>query len=399
MYKFSDKIQGVKASAIREILKAAQTKGTISFAAGNPASQSFPIEKIQKISAQILNDIPNVALQYSLSEGVRSLRQNIVEMLQRCDEKFIAPNDSCIVTSGAQQGLDFVAKVFLNEGDGVICENPTFVSAINTFKSYGANLIGVPMEPDGMCIKSLKNAIQQNKGIKLLYIIPNFQNPTGYTTSLEKRREIYRLCYENNIIILEDNPYGDLRYAGSHVRSLKSIDFDSERSIVIYVGSFSKVISPGLRVGYMVANNEVMERAVVAKQCSDVHTAVLPQLICDSLIADADSFGKHIEQLKELYKSKLELMCGELDKHLSGTLTYEKPAGGLFIWCKVAENIPADELCRRCVAHGIAVVPGIAFSADGAVGSQYIRLNFSTPSEQEIVEGVQRLARAVAEFA
>lgn len=394
-YNFSNRVQGVKPSAIREILKATQTPGMISFSAGNPATSTFPVEKIRNITAEILQLTPNVALQYSVSEGLPVLREAITKMLESAEPGFVRKNDACLVLSGAQQGIDFAAKVFLNEGDVVICENPTFVSAINSFKGYGAKLVGVTMESDGMSIAGLEKAIAENKNIKLLYIISNFQNPTGYTTSAEKRKKIYDLCAKNGIMILEDNPYGELRYSGERVASIKSLDSESVKPTVIYIGSFSKVIAPGLRVGYMIADTEIMDKLVVAKQCSDVHTAVLPQMICEKLISSAD-FSQHITNLRKIYTNKLDLMCQLIEQHIGDKLTYVKPQGGLFLWCKVPSGVSVDELCAVCIKHKVAVVPGKAFSVGAE--NEYIRLNFSTPSDDEMKEGIPRLAKAIAEF-
>ncbi|MFI3206983.1 MAG: PLP-dependent aminotransferase family protein, partial [Clostridia bacterium] len=258
-YTFSDRVQSLKPSAIREIFKYAADPSYISLSAGNPAPEAFPKQAVEEISANLLKENPILALQYSFTEGYPALRQTLSKYMK--DKHDVGnENDDIIITSGAQQITDLLSKSILNEGDVVICEGPSFIGCLNTFRSYNAKLKGVPLESDGINVELLEEALKTEKKVKLIYVIPNFQNPSGITMSLEKRKRVYELAKQYNVLILEDNPYGDLRYAGEAIPCIKSFDTDG---IVIYAGSFSKVISPGMRVGYAIGAKEVLAKMTV----------------------------------------------------------------------------------------------------------------------------------------
>ncbi|MDR3645001.1 MAG: PLP-dependent aminotransferase family protein, partial [Clostridia bacterium] len=267
-YEFSARISSLQPSAIREILKAASDPNLISFAAGNPAPESFPVADIRRISAQILENNAAEALQYGISEGYTPLH-DVLRTRMRDKFRCGGDGDDLIIVSGAQQGIELSCKVLCNEGDTVLCENPSFIGALNAFRSYNVNLRGVPVEADGISIPGLEQALNEEKRTKLLYLIPTFQNPTGITMSEEKRRCVYALAKKYGVMIIEDNPYADLRFSGSEVPLIKSFDTDG---LVIYCGSFSKVLSAGMRVGFVIAPKPVISKLVVAKQVSDVHT-------------------------------------------------------------------------------------------------------------------------------
>ena len=275
-YKISDKMVNMKPSAIREIFKSLGTPGAISFAAGNPAPESFPVKDLAAISADIFENRPAQALQYSVTEGYPKLREQVKARLK---EKFNigAPDDETIIVTGGQQGIELTCKVLCNEGDVVIAENPSFIGALNSFRSLGAKIVGVDVEDGGMNLQALEKALQDNPNAKLLYVIPTFQNPGGFTTSLEKRKAIYALAQKYDIVILEDNPYGELRFRGEDLPTLKSMDTDGR---VIYCGSFSKVLSAGMRVGFLCGNEVLIQKIVVAKQVEDVHTNIFFQMLC-----------------------------------------------------------------------------------------------------------------------
>ena len=386
-YKFSNKINRLKPSAIREILKATADPNVISFAAGNPSEEAFPINAVQTISEQVLKEDPILALQYGISEGYAPLREILKNMLSKplCTDY---SNDDILIVSGAQQALDLAGKVFTNEGDVILCENPSFVGALNSFKANGAELAGVELESDGVNIEKLEKVISENKNVKAFYIIPNFQNPSGITTSLEKRKAVYDICAKNNIIIIEDNPYGDLRFSGDDVPPIKSFDKDG---IVVYCGSFSKVLSPGIRVGHITAAKEIINRLVVAKQSSDVHTSMWPQLICYNFLAKYD-FDEHLKKLRSIYRHKCELMLNKIDECFNPDFVHTVPEGGLFIWCTAPNNVDIMEFCQKTVQKNVAVVPGTAFLPyEDRETTHSFRLNFSTPSDSEIVKGIKLL--------
>ncbi len=385
-YTISERMKTLQPSAIREILKATADPSVISFAAGNPAPEAFPVEAVQQISAKMLAENPIGALQYSISEGYAPLRQSAQNFACR-SEALMRENDRLLVVSGAQQGIELAAKCLCNEGDTVLCEQPSFIGALNTFRSYRLNLVGLPLEEDGMSIAALEEALKTHKNIRLLYTIPNFQNPTGLTTSAEKRRKIYELAARYGVLILEDDPYGCLRFSGQPVPSIKSLDTEG---IVLYCGSFSKLFAPALRVAYLIAPEELFAKLVVAKQCSDVHTNMWGQLLCHELLQGLD-MQAYIAGLQEIYRRKCNLMLEQLEKHLAGHVAWTKPEGGLFVWCTLPPQADMTDFCRQAVAKGVAVVPGVAFNVDTAVGSQCFRLNFSTPTDEQIIRGVALL--------
>ena len=385
-YQFSQKIDSLQPSAIREILKATADPSVISFAAGNPAPEAFPVETVQKIAAEILQENPVLALQYSVTEGYTPLRDRLaVHVKERygIGQDF----DQVLVVSGAQQGICLTAHCLVDDGDTIICESPSFIGSLNAFRSFRSHLVGVEMDDDGINIEKLEAALKANPRTKFIYTIPNFQNPTGITMSLEKRKEVYRLALQYGVMILEDNPYGELRIKGEPIPTIKSLDTEG---IVIYCGSFSKVLSPGLRVGYVVAPREIVAKLTVAKQCADVHTTILSQLICDKFLAEYD-FDAHIKGLQDIYRKKANLMIGEIDKKFNPAVSHTDPEGGLFLWCTLPEGADMMAFCQAAVENHVAVVPGTAFLTDESEPTRSVRLNYSTPTDEQIVKGIDIL--------
>ena len=382
-YQFSQKIDALQPSAIREILKATADPSVISFAAGNPAPEAFPVEAVQKITREILEENPISALQYSVTEGYPPLRDQLTRLVK---ERYGIGRDfdQVLVVSGAQQGICLAAHCLLDEGDKVVSESPSFIGSLNAFRSFSFQLVGVQMEEDGIDIDRLEQALKENPNAKFIYTIPNFQNPTGITMSLEKRKAVYRLALEYGVLILEDNPYGELRFAGEDIPTIKSMDTEG---IVIYCGSFSKVLSPGLRVGYVVAPKEIIAKMTVAKQSSDVHTTILSQMICERFLAAYD-FAAHIAGLREIYRKKSALMIREMDGCFSPAVTHTNPQGGLFLWCSLPKGADMPAFCQKAVEQGVAVVPGSAFLTDESGNSESVRLNFSTPTDEQIKKGI-----------
>lgn len=394
IYNFSDKIAGLKPSAIREILKYSADPEVISFAAGNPAPEAFPVDIIGEISRKLLEENPILALQYSITEGYTPLRDIVKERMAK-ELNFNSEIDEIIITSGAQQANELSCKVMLNEGDTLICEAPSFIGSLNSFKSYRVNLVGVELENDGINIEKLEETIKANKNVKLLYLIPNFQNPTGLTMCLEKRKAVLELAKKYDFIILEDNPYGDLRFAGENIPSIKSMDTEGR---VIYSGSFSKVLAPGLRIGYVSAPKEIVQKIVVCKQVADVHSNIWAQTICYEFITKYD-FNEHIKGLKEIYKKKCNLMLDNIAKNFSSKISYTKPHGGLFIWCTLPEGSDMMGFCAKAVKEfKIAVVPGNAFMVSESDTTYSFRINFSTPTDEQIVKGCEILGKLSKEM-
>ena len=393
-YRFSDKVLALKPNAIREILKSASDPGVISLSAGNPAPDAFPVDDIREISERILREMPITALQYGVSEGYAPLRDTLKAYL-KAKHNIGSADDELIIVSGAQQVMDIAGKTFLNEGDVLVCEAPSFVGALNTFRSYNARLEGVTVRADGMDIDELEELLDREPKAKLIYTIRNFQNPAGVTMTLEKRRRLYDLALAHDCVIIEDNPYGDLRYHGEDIPSIKS--FDTE-GIVIYSGSFSKVISPGIRVGYMMANKAAMAKMIICKQGQDVHTAMWSQILCNELMTKYD-FEAHLDRLRALYTKKADLCMELLDEHVvPHGISYNKIDGGLFIWCDLPEDVDMLGFCKELTERKVCVVPGNAFLTDSSAECHSFRINFSTPTDEQLTKGIVEIGRLAAEI-
>lgn len=389
---FSNKVAGVAPSAIREILKFTSDPEVISFAAGNPAPEAFPTDTIAKLSAEILEQEPINALQYSVTEGYMPLRKWLEADLR--SKGMFTDSDMVIVTAGAQQAIETTAKILCNEGDVILCEDPSFIGSLNAFRSYGVSLVGVPTDENGILPDKLEAALKANPKTKFLYTIPNFQNPTGNTTSLERRRAVLELCTKNSVYILEDNPYGDLRFAGEPVPSYKSLD---KNNVVVYAGTFSKTLAPGLRVGFLCADSELVAKAVVGLQTSTVHTNIWAQMLTYKFVTTQD-FGEHLKRLQGIYRSKCARMLDDLHKYMPDCVTYSNPQGGLFIWATMPEDYDMNAFCTEAVKRKVAVVPGNAFLADESMVSHSFRLNFSTPSDEQLDKGTEVLGKFAHEF-
>lgn len=389
---FSDKVAGVAPSAIREILKFTADPTVISFAAGNPAPEAFPTQKITEISAEIFREEPINALQYSVTEGYPKLRKWLEDDLRA--KNIFKDGDMLIVTAGAQQAIEVTAKILCNEGDVIICENPSFIGSLNSFRSYGVNLIGVSMDEQGMKPDELEAVLRANPKTKFIYTIPNFQNPTGNTTTLERRKEVLALAKKYGVYVLEDNPYGALRFAGEDVPCYKEMD-DSKN--VIYAGTFSKVLAPGLRVGYLCADAELVSKAVVGMQTSTVHTNIWAQILAYRFVTEVD-FNQHIKGLQEIYRGKYKRMADGLKANLPDFVQLSQPQGGLFIWATIPEKYDMNKFCVEAVKRKVAVVPGNAFNADENEVSHSFRLNFSTPTNEQIDQGCEILGKCAKEL-
>lgn len=392
-YSFSEKVSHLQASAIREILKFTSDPEVISFAAGNPAPEAFPVKEINRISEEIFKEDPILALQYSLTEGYPKLREQLKERMQR-EGNFDPERDELIITSGAQQANELTAKVLCDEGDTLVCEAPSFIGSLNAFKSYNVDLHGIELQEDGINVDELEKTLKE-KRVKLIYLIPNFQNPTGQTMSLEKREKVYALAKQYGAVILEDNPYGDLRFAGENIRSIKSMDNDG---VVVYSGTFSKVLAPGIRVGYVSGPKEIISKIIVCKQVSDVHTNIWAQVLASKFLEQCD-MDKHLASLREIYKKKCNLMLDEIKKNFSSKIKCTKPEGGLFIWCTLPEDCDMMQFCNRAVQeYKVALVPGSAFMVNETDKTTSFRVNFSTPTDEQIIKGCELVGRLSKEM-
>ena len=399
-YRFSDKIASLKPSAIREMFKNVTDPSIISFAAGNPSPESFPVDELARLSADIFATSPTAALQYSVTDGYGPLRAAVAA---RVKDKFgigrstadgDAYDDTTIIVSGGQQGIELACKVLCDEGDVVVCENPTFVGGLNAFRSCGARTVGVPLAEDGIDTDALEQTLRTTPRVRMMYLIPTFQNPAGTTTSLEKRIKIYEIAKKYGVMIFEDNPYGELRFDGEEIPTIKS--FDTE-GLVIYCSSFSKILSAGMRVGYVTAPDPVVQKMVVAKQSEDVHTNIFFQMLCYRYMTECD-LDTHIAEIRAIYRRKCNLMLDSLARELPPDWHFTRPQGGLFIWCTIPDGVSMEDVVRRALEKKVAVVPGTTFNCDTDAPSHSFRLNYSTPSDEQIVEGCRRLGEAAREF-
>ncbi len=392
-FSFSHRMNEMKGSAIREIFKLAGDPAVISLAGGNPAPELFPNQELADIAAELLRKEPVLSLQYGVTEGYAPLKELVKARLGE-KEGIGNERDDLLITSGGQQGIELITKCLINEGDGVIVEEPSFIGATNAFRSYNAKLIGVPLEEDGVDLAALEKAVSENKNAKILYLIPTFQNPAGTTMSPAKRKAVYALAKENGLLIIEDNPYGELRFAGEDVGTLKSMDTEG---IVAYCGSFSKIIAPGLRVGFTCAPKELIAKMVVAKQVSDVHTPMLPQLLVYEFMKRYD-LDSYIEKNRALYRRKCALMLSCIDRFFPKQITHTVPQGGLFVWCDMHGDYDTSLIAKECAEKNVVFVPGSTFMVDMTKPCSMFRLNFSTMPDEKIEEGIRILGQTLTEI-
>lgn len=392
-YLLSDRMHGMEASAIRELLKVAQDPTVIAFSAGNPAPESFPIAEMAEISASIYKNSPAKAFQYGISEGYPPLRELTAKRLK---EKLNIGKDfdQLIIVSGAQQGMELSTKMLTNPGDTVICESPSFIGSINAFKSYDLNLKSVEMDEMGIVPESLEAIVKEDPRVRFLYTIPTFQNPSGRTMTLERRKKVLEIAIKYDFLILEDNPYGELRYTGEEIPTIKSMDHEGR---VIYVGSYSKVLAPGIRLGFVSAHKDIIAKMVIAKQVSDVHTNQFFMMLAAEYLEKCD-FDQHISSVRKLYKDKLDLMSESIEKYFPKEVIFHKPDGGLFLWCQLPEGYDAMKLCKLAGEKKVSIVPGRVFEVEEKEISGTFRMNFSTPSDENIVKGVKILGPVIKEY-
>ena len=364
-YKFSEKVSHLQASAIREILKFTSDPEVISFAAGNPSPEAFPVDELNRISEEIFKKNPIGALQYSLTEGYTPLRDLLKKELEKKGE-FDPERDDLIITSGAQQANELACKVLCDPGDILCCEAPSFIGSLNAFKSYNVELKGITLHEDGVDLKELEEAFATGK-----------------------------LAKKYSVMILEDNPYGDLRIKGEAIPSIKSMDKDG---LVMYSRTFSKILAPGIRVGYISAPKEIIGKIVVCKQVADVHTNIWAQMLAYNFMKDND-IEAHLASLRVIYKHKLELMIEQIEKNFSSQIKFTRPEGGLFIWCTLPEGSDMTGFCKKAVAeYKVAVVPGNAFMVSESDKTASFRLNFSTPTDKQIIDGCEKLGKLSKEM-
>lgn len=388
---YTNRAKPLQASGIREMFKLMADPAVISLAGGSPDPDLFPTEELSEIAADILKNDGKKALAYGTTDGYAPLKEELKKRAEKINS--FSPEDKIIITTGGQQGLDLTARVVVEDNEDIVVEAPSFVGTLNSLRSVRANLIGVPMDDDGMNMECLEETLKNNK-VKLIYTIPNFQNPTGITMSLEKRKKMLELAKKYDCLIMEDNPYGDLRFAGEAVPTIKSLDTEGR---VIYVSSMSKILSPGLRVGYVVCRAELCDKIEIMKQVNDVHTPCLTQMIaCEFL--KRYNIDDYIKRACEVYGRKCRFMLDCMDKYFPKSVKWTHPEGGLFILVTCPEEIDAAALSLEAVKnYKVAFVPNNNFATDMSKKTNGFRLNYSTMPEDKIEEGIKAIGAMLSE--
>jgi 2-aminoadipate transaminase len=398
--RYAQRTKGIKSSAIRELLKFTQRPEVISFAGGLPASEVFPSERFRDACCKVLETQPHLALQYGATEGYEPLREMIARHIARYGIK--AKSENVLITSGSQQALDLIGKLLINPGDRVLVEAPTYLGALQAFNVYGADYVSVPSDDDGLRSDLLENPLRS--GPKFMYVLPNFQNPGGTTLSEGRRHELVLLADKYGIPIIEDDPYGQLRYEGEHLTPLVVLDRenlsrDNGYSIgnVIYLSTFSKTLAPGPRLGWIVAPPEVIAKLVQLKQGADLHSSTFVQMVAYEVARD-NFLDEHVKLIRRVYRERRDVMFEALTQYFPPEVTWTRPKGGLFLWVTLPEGMDAQKLFEVAVRENVAFVPGDCFYAPNGhqeEGRRHMRLNFSAAPPEQIREGIRRLSIAV----
>lgn len=390
--KFARRLENAEGSAIREILKLASNPEVISFAGGLPAPELFPVEEMKKVALAVLEEQGRAAMQYYATDGYPPLREAIAERMNRKLHTNVTA-DSILVTNGSQQCLDFVGRVFLDEGDKIIVESPSYLGALNAFKAYGPEFIEIPTDEDGMIMSELEKALAANPDVKFIYVIPDFQNPSGRTWPIERRKQFMEIINKYEIPVAEDNPYGELRFEGEIFPSLKSYD---TKGLVLFFGTFSKIFAPGFRLGWVSASPEILEKFNISKQAADLQASTISQMEMAKFIEMYD-LDAHVEKIKEVYGKRRTVMLDAMDEYFPEGIKFTRTDGGLFTWVTLPEGIDAAQLMKDVVLpNNVAYVPGEPFYPNGG-NANHFRMNYSCMPEDKIVEGVKRLGKALHE--
>lgn len=396
--RYAQRTQRMESSAIRELLKLTEQPDLISFAGGLPGPDVFPVQEIAEAAQRVLRDSGPQSLQYGPTEGHLPLREMIVRHSARYGLE--SSPENVLITSGSQQALDLLGRIFVNRGDRILVESPTYLGALQAWSAYGAEYVPVPIDEDGMITGALEEALRA--GPKFIYVLPNFQNPTGVTLSLERRQALIRLAERYGVPIIEDDPYGQLRFEGDHLPTLLTLDGESRTNgdhryhgNVIYLSTFSKVLAPGFRLAWVVAPPEVVRKLVQAKQGADLHSSTFGQYLAYE-VARGGFLDRHVRLIRQVYRRRRDVMLEAMDSNFPKGVHWTKPKGGLFLWGILPEGLSSAELLQSALKQKVAFVPGAPFFARGG-GENTMRLNFSYASEDRILEGIRRLGGVLAE--
>ena len=387
--KYAKRMDLFKTSELGDILKLIENPNIISFAGGLPASELFPVDEMKKVVVKVLDECGEQALQYSASQGYLPLRNQIAQRMNEKNKTNVKAED-ILITSGSQQALDFAGNVFLDEGDIVLCESPSYLGALNAFKNYEPQIIEVPTDENGIIPEELNKILSENDRVKFIYVIPDFQNPTGITWSLDRRKEFINIINKYEIPVLEDNPYGELRYEGEYLPALKALD---TKGLVIYLGTFSKIFCPGYRMGWTCASKEILSKFIISKENSDLQTSTIGQRDISKYIDEYD-LDEHVDKIRDTYRKRRDCMLLAMEEEFPKEVSFTHPKGGLFTWVTLPKEINAQELMKKCIDNNVAYVPGGFFFPSGN-RENYFRLNYSSCKEEIIKEGIKRLGKVL----
>lgn len=389
MVQFSSRMDMLKGSAIRELLALANKPEVLSFAGGMPAPELFPVDKIKAATNAVLDEQGRVALQYSSTEGFPRLREQIAERMEAKNGiKTSAAN--ILVTEGSQQGLDYSARVFLNKGDVVLLESPSYLGAINAFKACEPTFIEIPTDDNGMIMEELEKVLATTENVKMIYVIPDFQNPSGRTWPLDRRQKFMEIVNKYEIPVVEDNPYGELRYENESMPALKSLD---TKGLVVFLGTFSKILAPGYRLGWVCAEGEILKKYNFMAQAAALQASSEAQLVVSKFM-DMFDLDEHVNTIRECYKRRRDVMLATMEKEFPPEAKFTHPDGGLFTWIELPEYIDTKEMAAQCLERNVAYVPGEGFFPNGG-HDNCIRLNYSCMPEEKIVKGMTILGEVI----
>ena len=390
--KYAKRMMTEGGSEISDILALTAKPEVISFAGGLPAPELFPVEDMERMANEVLEEVGRVALQYSSAQGFPKFRQQIADRMND-KQKTNVKADDILITSGSQQALEFSAKIFIDEGDVILCESPTYLGALNAFNGYGPKYIEVETDEDGMNMEALERVLQTTDRVKMIYVIPDFQNPTGRTWPIEKRKKFVELITKYKVVALEDNPYGELRYEGEFLPSLKSFD---KEGYVVYLGTFSKILCPGYRLGWVCATPEILSKYIRCKEDGDLQTSTISQLEVSRYLDECD-VDAHVVEIRDLYKKRRDLMLKTIEEEFPEGVEYTYPEGGLFIWVELPKHLDSRIIMKDCLANNVAYVPGGSFFPNGGTENCF-RLNYSNMSDDRIVEGIKRIGLVLRKY-
>ena len=389
MIRFASRMELLKGSAIRELLALTAKPEIISFAGGMPAPELFPVEQMEKAANAVMEEMGQAAMQYSSTEGYVPLRQQIVDRMA-AKNNIHTTVDNILVTSGSQQGLDYSGRVFLDKDDIVLIESPSYLGALNAFKTCEPRFIEVPTDDGGMIMEELEKILEKEDRVKMIYVIPDFQNPSSRTWSLERRQKFMEIINKYEIPVIEDNPYGELRFEGEAQPALKSLD---TKGLVVYLGTFSKILAPGYRLGWVCADGEILDKYNFMAQAAALQASTISQMETAKWIEMYD-LDAHVAKLVEVYGKRRDLMYNTMKEEFPPEVKFAKPTGGLFLWVELPEYMDAAVLAKEALKENVAYVPGEGFDPDGNTKNTF-RMNYSNMPDDKIVEGVKRLAKVI----